>query len=109
MSRGRRGRDYLLDIEEAITRILAYTNGMGWDDYLNDYKTQDAVVHNLEVIGEATKNLSDEFRANHPDIPWRDMAGTRDHLTHHYFGINQEIVWQLAYFNRCLMVCEEGI
>jgi uncharacterized protein with HEPN domain len=53
-------------------------------------------VRNLEVIGEATKNLSDGFRRRHPDVPWRDMAGTRDRLTHHYFGINQEIVWQIV-------------
>ncbi len=69
---------------------------MNWDAYLRDHKTQDAVVRNLEVIGEATKNLSDEFLGRHPGIPWRDMAGTRDRLTHHYFGINQEIVWQIV-------------
>jgi uncharacterized protein with HEPN domain len=77
MSSYRRERDFLLDIEDAISRILEYTAGMNWDEYLRDYKTQDAVVRKLEVIGEATKNLSDEFREQHPDIPWRDMAGTR--------------------------------
>ena len=96
MSKNRRERDFLLDIEEAIRRILEYTAGMNWDEYLRDYKTQDAVVRNLEVIGEATKNLSDEFLIQHPGIPWRDMAGTRDRLAHHYFGINQEIVWQIV-------------
>jgi len=96
MFKNRRERDFLLDIEDAISRILKYTAGMNWDEYLSDYKTQDAVVRNLEVIGEATRNLPDEFRSQHPDIPWRDMAGTRDRLTHHYFGINQEIVWQIV-------------
>ena len=66
MSKNRRERDFLLDIEDAINRILEYTAGMNWDEYLRDYKTQDAVVRNLEVIGEATKNLSDEFRDQHP-------------------------------------------
>ena len=94
MPKNRREQDFLLDIEDAIRRILEYTASSTWDEYLRDYKTQDAVVRNLEVIGEATKNLSEEFRNQHPDIPWRDMAGTRDRLTHHYFGINQEIVWQ---------------
>jgi uncharacterized protein with HEPN domain len=96
MSKSRREQDFLQDIEDAIRRILEYTADMDWDQYLTDYKTQDAVVRNLEVIGEATKNLSDEFRGQHPAVPWREMAGTRDRLTHLYFGINQEIVWQIV-------------
>ena len=96
MYKTRRDLDFLQDIEEAIERILNYTAGFSWQSFLRDYKTQDAVVRNLEVIGEATKNLSDEFRAQYPEIPWRDMAGTRDRLMHHYFGINQEIVWQIV-------------
>lgn len=96
MSKIRRDRDFLLDIEDAIGRILKYTFGITWDGYLRDFKTQDAVVLNLEVIGEATKNLSDEFKKQNPGIPWQDMAGTRDRLTHHYFGVNQEIVWQIV-------------
>ena len=95
MSKARRDRDFLLDIEDAIGRIINYTAGMNWEGYLRDNKTQDAVVRNLEVIGEATKSLSINFREQHPDIPWRDMAGTRDRLTHNYFGVNQEIVWQI--------------
>lgn len=96
MFKNRRERDFLIDIEDAISRILEYTAGMNWDEYLSDSKTQDAVVRNLEVIGEATKNLSDEFRDQHTRIPWRDMAGTRDRLMHHYFGVNQEVVWQIV-------------
>jgi len=96
MSKSGRDIDFLHDIEDAITRALEYTNGLTWDGYLQDHKTQDAVVRNMEVLGEATKNLSDEFREQYPDIPWRDMSGTRDRLIHHYFGINQEIVWQIV-------------
>ncbi len=95
MSKIRRDLDYLRDIDEAIGRILEYTAGFTWVEYLGDIKTQDAVIHNLEVIGEATKSLSDDIRSRHPEVPWRDMMGTRDRLTHHYFGINQEIVWQI--------------
>ncbi len=95
MSKIRRDQDFLLDIGDAIGRILQYTFSMTWDEYLRDFKTQDAVVRNLEVIGEATKNLSDGFRGQNPGIPWQDMAGTRDRLMHHYFGVNQEIVWQI--------------
>ncbi len=89
MSKSRRDHDYLLDIADAIERIIDYTSGLPWEKYLQDHKTQDAVVRNLEVISEAMKNLSDEFRLSYPDIPWHDMAGTRDRLMHHYFGVNQ--------------------
>lgn len=95
MSKNRRDTDYLHDIEEAIQRILDYTAGLTWQEFINDKKTQDAVVRNLEVIGEATKNLSEAIRAKYPKVKWQDMAGTRDRLTQHYFGVNQEIVWQI--------------
>ena len=96
MSRIRRDIDFLLDIQDAVGRALEYTHGMTWEEYLQERKTQDAVVRNLEVLGEATKSLSDEFRTRYPSLPWRDMSGTRDRLIHHYFGINQEIVWQIV-------------
>jgi uncharacterized protein with HEPN domain len=96
MSKGRRELDFLQAIEDAIERILDYTADFTGERYLRDYKTQDAVVRNLEVIGEATKNLSDEFRAKYPKLPWQEMVGTRDRLMHHYFGINHEIVWQIV-------------
>jgi uncharacterized protein with HEPN domain len=89
-------KDFLNDIQEAIRRIAAYTAGMAHEEFLADTKTQDAVIHNLEIIGEATKNLSEELRTNHPDIPWKGMAGVRDRLIHHYFGVNFDIVWQIV-------------
>jgi uncharacterized protein with HEPN domain len=96
MSKSRRDLDFLHDIQEAIDRSLAYTNGLNWGEYLQDHKTQDAVARNLEVLGEATKNLSEDLRNRYPSVPWRVMSGTRDRLIHHYFGINQEIVWQIV-------------
>ena len=96
MSSRRRDRDDVADIQEAIQRILAYTQGMTWDVFLHDDRTQDAVVRNIEVIGEAAKNLSDTLRRRYPHLPWKDMAGARDRLIHHYFGINNEIVWQIV-------------
>ncbi|MCS6846893.1 MAG: DUF86 domain-containing protein [Anaerolineae bacterium] len=63
---------------------------------MEDAKTQDAVIRNLEIIGEATKHLSKEFRERHPDIPWKSMAGARDRLIHHYFGVNLDIVWRIV-------------
>jgi len=95
MSR-RSDREFLQDIQEAARRIAEYISGMTYEDFLKDSKTQDAVIRNLEIIGEATKNLSREIRAAHPDIPWRAMAGVRDRLIHDYFGVNLDIVWQIV-------------
>lgn len=96
MSPDRRDADYFFDILEAVQRILEYTQGQDRQIFLEDIKTQDAVIRNLEVIGEATKNLSLPFRNQYPQIPWKEMAGLRDRLIHHYFGVNNEIVWQIV-------------
>ena len=95
MSR-RRDQDYLSDIREAIQRIAVYTAGLNYEQFMQDNKTQDAVVRNLEIIGEATKNLSNHLRTTHPQISWKDLAGMRDKMIHHYFGINYEIVWTIT-------------
>jgi uncharacterized protein with HEPN domain len=72
-----------------------YTDVMTYDSFLKDIKTQDAVIRNLEIIGEATKRLSSELREKHPGVPWKGMAGVRDRLIHHYFGVNLDIVWDI--------------
>ena len=92
----RRDRDYLNDIREAIQRISTYTAGLTYEEFMKDIKTQDAVVRNLEIIGEATKNLSAGLKKSYPKIPWKDLMGMRDKMIHHYFGINYEIVWTIA-------------
>jgi len=92
----RRDRDYPNDIREAIQRISAYTAGLTYEEFMKDMKTQDAVVRNLEIIGEATKNLSAGLKKSYPKIPWKDLMGMRDKMIHHYFGINYEIVWTIA-------------
>jgi uncharacterized protein with HEPN domain len=79
----RRDQDFLSDICEAIQRIAVYTEGMTIRRFMKDIKTQDAVVHNREVIGEATKNLSSRLRRAYPKIPWKDLAGVRDKMIHH--------------------------
>jgi uncharacterized protein with HEPN domain len=91
----RSDREFLGDLREAIQRITRYVAGMSYEAFLADSRTQDAVIRNLEIIGEATKSLSDEFRAARPSVPWKSMAGTRDRLIHHYFGVNLDIVWQI--------------
>ena len=83
----RRGdREFLRDILEACRRIISYTENMSYDEFLKDIKTQDAVLRNIEIIGEAVKNLSNIFKAENPEIEWRKIAGMRDRLIHFYFG-----------------------
>jgi len=85
--------ELLQDIEEAITRIIAYTTKMSYGKFLADKKTQDAVVRNLEIVGEAVKGLSAILRKKHSSIPWKNIAGMRDRLIHDYSGVNLDIVW----------------
>lgn len=92
----RTDRELVSDIQEAIRRVMDYTSSMTYEAFLADTKTQDAVVRNLEIIGEAAKNLSENLRAKRADIPWKGMTGIRDKLIHHYFGINLDIVWQVV-------------
>lgn len=87
--------EFLSDVHEAIRRIGIYTKGIDYENFLDDIKTQDAVIRNLEIIGEAAKNISENFKDEHPQILWKDLAGIRDKLIHHYFGVNLEVVWYI--------------
>lgn len=87
---------WLSDIDEACARVTEYTAGMTPDQFVTDRKTLDAVIRNLEIIGEAVKQLPDDFRAQHPQVPWRKIAGLRDILAHTYFGIDEQIVWDVV-------------
>lgn len=89
--------EYLCDIMEAIRRIIVFTDGLTYDRFLADIKSQDAVLRNMEIMGEAAKGLSTELKEKHPDVPWKGMAGIRDRLIHHYFGVNLDIVWDIAH------------
>lgn len=92
----RRVEELLADIKEAAGRIGKYVGGMDYEVFLGDLKTQDAVVRNVEIIGEAVKKLPRSFTVNHSVIPWKEMAGTRDKLIHDYFGVNYDILWNIA-------------
>ena len=96
MSKKRRNKDFLGDINEAMNLIGIYTKGLAYRKFLEDRKTQDAIVRNLEVIGEASKNITAPFKAKYPDVPWKKVAGLRDKLIHFYFGIDYKIVWSIA-------------
>jgi len=86
-------RIYLLHIRDAIEQIFSYTQA-GKEAFFAEPKTRDAVVRNLEIIGEAVKNLPEDFKAKHSDIPWKRMAGMRDKMIHEYFGVNFKLVWE---------------
>ena len=92
----REAEAFLLDMLEAARRILAYTQGLDYPDFRQDLKTQDAGLRNMEVLCEAAKLVPDEVRDQYPSLPWREMAGMRDHLIHHYFGVNLDIVWGIV-------------
>jgi len=91
----RRDIDYLGDIKEAIESITIYTQGLTFDEFTQDRKTQDAVIRNLEIIGEAAKNISAHLKKKYSQIPWKKFTGLRDKVIHHYFGIKYDIVWQV--------------
>ena len=86
----------LLDIAGAATSILSFVADLTMEDFLDDGKTQSAVLHQLLVLGEATKRLSVEFRAEHSQIQWRLMAGMRDILIHAYDTVDLDEVWKTA-------------
>jgi uncharacterized protein with HEPN domain len=88
-------KEFIKDIKEAIERIHNYISQMSYDTFLLDSKTQDAVVRNIEIIGEATKNLSNDFKKKYKDIDWKNIAGMRDKIIHFYFGVKWDIVWSV--------------
>ncbi len=87
-----RDASYLRHILDAIDRINSYTSD-GEQAFHTSTMAQDAVVRNFEIIGEAVKNLSQDLKDAHADVPWRNIAAMRDKLIHHYFGVNLDVVW----------------
>lgn len=83
------------DICEAIDRAEQYIKGISFDAFSKDQKTIDAVVRNLEIIGEAANRLPDEFKEKHSDIKWNKVVGLRHRIVHEYFGIDVAIIWQI--------------
>lgn len=86
---------YVLDMLIAAERIQSYMAGVDRATFEVDLMRQDAVVRRIEIIGEATRRLSLEFRAAHPDIPWQDMAGMRSRLIHNYDEVSLNLVWDV--------------
>ncbi len=87
---------YLRHILDAIGRIESYVSGVEEKIFLENAEKQDAVIRQLQILGEAVKRLSAELRAAYPDIPSREVAGMRDKLVHDYFGVDLQFVWITA-------------
>ena len=84
---------YLHHIFDAIELIGEYTEGMSENEFLSNSMAHDAVVRQIEIIGEAARNISDEFRKSQPNLPWGKMIGIRNKIIHEYFNVNLSVVW----------------
>lgn len=85
---------YLKDILDSIQKIEEYTKGLSFGEFSHNKMVIDAVIRNFEIIGEASKNVSDKIKSFCQDIPWKEIAGMRDKVIHEYFGVDIEIVWK---------------
>ncbi|MBS3095466.1 DUF86 domain-containing protein [Candidatus Woesearchaeota archaeon] len=87
---------FIEDISGGIKNIGDFTRGLNKEKFSKDTLRQSAVIRQLEIIGEAVKNIPSSFREKHPKIPWKDIAGLRDILSHAYFGVNMDRVWNIV-------------
>ncbi|RUM33497.1 MAG: DUF86 domain-containing protein [Archaeoglobus sp.] len=92
----RTDKEFLFDMLEACKRIKKYVSGLNYDDFLKNDEKQDAVIRNIEIIGEAVKKISQGLKDKYKDVEWKNIAGMRDKLIHFYFGVKLEIVWVVA-------------
>src|SRR3989337_3789709 len=90
----RKDKAYLRHMIDAISDIKRFMKGLTKEEFFENKEKQYAVLRALEIIGEATKNLSKEMKAKHSEIQWKDIAGMRDKLIHEYFGVNLNLVWE---------------
>lgn len=92
----RSARILLGDILEAAELLERYTAGLTRKEFADNIEKQDAVARRLEIIGESVKRLPEDLREQHPDVPWREIAGARDVLVHEYFRIDVDLAWEMV-------------
>lgn len=95
MSKKRNTLLLLNDIVDAISAIEDFTAKLTQEEFYNDRKTKDAVVRNFEIIGEASRQISSEFKSDHPHIKWRETADLRNKIIHEYFGVDYVLLWEI--------------
>jgi uncharacterized protein with HEPN domain len=89
-------RLYLRHMLDAIDRVLEATHRVSRDDFNRDWMTQDAIVHELQILGEAAGRVSRAFSDRHPEVPWRKVTGIRHKIVHDYFAVDLDVVWDTA-------------
>jgi uncharacterized protein with HEPN domain len=116
MSEKRSSSLLLFDIYQSVEKIEEFTRGISFDQLLADERTKDAILRNLQVIGEASKNLPETLIADHPEVDWSGLAGVRDIVTHRYFRVDWHLLWTSVHEElpvlkiqiRNLMITEKG-
>lgn len=99
MSKKRNSLLLLNDILDAIKTIGEYLQGYDDEAFYRDKKTKDAVVRNFEIIGEAARQISSDFKMQHPEIEWREITDLRNKIIHEYFGVDYVILWEIVQLN----------
>ena len=92
----KRNKVYLQHILDSTAAIDSFVAAIKPEEFLEERLLQDGVIRELEIVGEAAKNLSEDFRNSNNHIPWKDIMGTRDRLIHEYFGVDLDTVWKTA-------------
>ena len=87
---------YLEDMLHSMDRIEEYLTGLDFRKFKQTYIVVDAIIRNFEIIGEASKNIPTDIQEKYPEIPWRKMYGLRNLIAHEYFGIDYEMIWEIA-------------
>jgi uncharacterized protein with HEPN domain len=91
-----RDPESLIDIQNSIRRILRYVDGVSRPDLETNDEKLSAILYQITIIGEATKRLSNEFRIQHPEVPWREIAGMRDIIVHEYDQLDFDVIWDVV-------------